>query len=197
MFLRSPAISVIRIRFSAPSSAAILEAAVSALTLYVLPSVPLATVAITGIQPLFRVSIIGFTLTLVILPTYPRSSPFSPSARSAVSIFPSIPQRPTAVPLCSAKRATNSLLTFPASTIFTTSIVSLSVYLRPLINLLSIPSLLRVSLISGPPPCTRTTLIPTSESRTISLMTACLSSSLVIAFPPYFTTTILSLYFCI
>ena len=179
-----------RIRFSAPSSEAILAAAVSALTLYVLPCSSVATVAITGIFPFARASRIGFVLTFVISPTQPRSWPSSVVFFSAISISPSIPHRPTALPLCCARSCTSSLFTLPESTILTTSTVASSVYLRPFTNLLSILSFLSISLISGPPPCTRTTFTPTSESRTMSVITASLSSLLVIAFPPYLITTI-------
>ena len=128
-------------------------------------------------------------------PTLPRST--SPFFFFAVIILPSIPQKPTALPPTPESSLTKSLLTLPASTICTISAVSSSVYLSPLINLLSLPTLLSISFISGPPPCTSTTFTPTSESKTMSFMTALLSSSLSIALPPYLTTIILSLYFCI
>ena len=86
------------------------------------------------------------------------------------------------------------MFTLPASTISTTSIVSRSVYRRPPTNFGSLPTLASISLISGPPPCTSTTLIPTVESSTMSSITADFSSSETMALPPYLMTTVLPAY---
>ena len=65
----------------------------------------------------------------------------------------------------------------------------------PLMNRLSLPIFFSMELISGPPPCTSTTLMPTSCMSTISLITASFNSSLIMALPPYFTTMVLPEYF--
>ena len=126
----------------------------------------------------------------VILPTNPSFS----SSFSALIIWESRPQRPSALAPNLFNRLTRLLLILPANTIMAILAVSASVTLRPLTNSVFFPTALSVSVISGPPPCTSTTFIPMRFKRTISLITAFLRSSLIIAFPPYLTTTILLLY---
>ena len=178
------------IRLSAPSSPAILAAAVSALMLYTFPSPSHPTVDTTGMYPLSITSVIGATLTRVISPTKPSRSSFT----LASIMWPSIPDRPIARPPLFSIRATRLLLILPASTICTMSAVSLSVTRSPSTNTLSFPIFLSISVISGPPPCTSTTLTPISDSRTMSRMTESFSSSLIMALPPYLITTTLPVY---
>ena len=87
--------------------------------------------------------------------------------------------------------AVRFLFTLPQSTCWTTSMVSRSVYRRPSTKWDSLPIFFSMSLISGPPPWTTTTWTPTRWSRMMSEMTAWRSSSEIMAFPPYFTTTVL------
>ena len=149
----------------------------------------------TGMNPAASASVTGLVLTPVTSPTNPRSG--SDSSFLTFSICPSDPHSPSASPPHWVRFATSDLLTFPASTIRTTSAVSASVYLKPPTNRLSMPRRFSISLISGPPPWTRTTRMPTRLNSTMSLMTAAFSSSFTIALPPYLTTTILSWYFWI
>ena len=108
-----------------------------------------------------------------------------------------MPQMPIARPPRLSSFATSDLLILPASTIWTISLVSSSVTRRPLTNSVSLPTRLSILEISGPPPCTSTILTPMRLISTMSRMTSCLSSSLIMALPPYLTTTILPLYFWI
>ena len=91
--------------------------------------------------------------------------------------------------------ATRFLLTLPQSTDWTTSMVTSSVYRRPSTKRLSWPSFFSMSLISGPPPWTTTTRMPTRLSRMMSHMTARRSSSEIMAFPPYLTTMVFPVNF--
>ena len=132
----------------------------------------------------------GRASTSVTSPTKP-SRAFSARARISP---PSMPARPIARPPMLWISATRLLFTLPASTIWTISAVSASVTRRPSTNSLVLPTRLSIRLISGPPPWTSTGFTPTSDSSTISRMTACLRCSSVMALPPYFTTTILPVY---
>ena len=105
-----------------------------------------------------------------------------------------MPDMPMALPPLSSSSFTSVLFTLPARTICTMSTVSASVTRRPSTNSAFLPRRFIMSLISGPPPCTSTTFTPTSHSRTMSSITCCRSSSLTMALPPYFTTTIFPLY---
>ena len=67
----------------------------------------------------------------------------------------------------------------------------------PLTNRLSLPIFFSIALISGPPPCTSTTLMPTSCISTMSFITASLSSGLIMALPPYLTTIVSPAHFLI
>ena len=131
-----------------------------------------------------------FGLIFVISPTNPSFSFFILDSM----ILPSIPESPTALPPFISKRFTSVLFTLPAKTIWTISIDSLSVTRSPSTKTLSLPTFFISSLISGPPPWISTILTPISHSRTISSITCCLSVSFIIAFPPYFTTTVLPVY---
>ena len=83
------------------------------------------------------------------------------------------------------------LLSLPASTICTTSMVALSVMRRPLWNLDSTPILESAALMSGPPPWTRMGLTPTYLSSVTSCRILVVSSSSTMALPPYLMTTVL------
>ena len=72
-----------------------------------------------------------------------------------------------------------------------------SVTLRPFINLLLTPRSSSAFEISGPPPCTTIGLRPINFKSVISSITEFFKSSLIIALPPYFTTTVLPANFCI
>ena len=73
--------------------------------------------------------------------------------------------------------------------------VSWSVTRMPFRNLLSFWIFLSMALISGPPPWTSTTLMPTSCISTMSFITSFFRPSSIMALPPYFTTTVLPAYF--
>ena len=103
----------------------------------------------------------------------------------------SLPVRPTALPPLPLIRLTISWLTAPPRTIWTTSIVLLSVTRIPSTKLDSIPSSSSRLPICGPPPWTTTGFIPTSFMRTTSLANPNFSSSSVIALPPYLITMVL------
>mmetsp|Transcript_62273 Transcript_62273/g.197166 ORF Transcript_62273/g.197166 Transcript_62273/m.197166 type:complete len:312 (+) Transcript_62273:382-1317(+) len=72
-----------------------------------------------------------------------------------------------------------------------TSMVASSVTRSPFLNLASMPSFPSQVLISGPPPCTSTGLIPTSDIRTRSLTTPAFRVGSFIAAPPYLITIVL------
>ena len=61
----------------------------------------------------------------------------------------------------------------------------------PPLNSDSIPSLLSMALICGPPPCTTTGWMPTWCRNTTSSAKARRSSSLTMALPPYLITMVL------
>ena len=65
---------------------------------------------------------------------------------------------------------------------------------RPPLNSLAMPSLSSITLIWGPPPCTTTGRMPQRRRKTMSSTKARLSSSLTIALPPYFTTSVAPAY---
>ena len=140
--------SVIDTRASALSAPAIAAAAVSAFMLQQLPFSSYPIVEITGIKLWFKTSSITSVFTSLISPT----NPWQSSSASHFIIFPSIPESPIACPPIFPIWQTRSLLTLPASTICTTSTVSLSVTLNPFSNLLSICIFSRVLFIAGPPP---------------------------------------------
>ena len=73
--------------------------------------------------------------------------------------------------------------------------VSWSVTRMPLRNFPSLPIFFSMALISGPPPWTTTTLMPTSCMSTMSLITALFKVSSSMALPPYLTTTVFPAYF--
>ena len=75
--------------------------------------------------------------------------------------------------------------------------VSWSVTRMPFRNLLSFWIFFSIPLISGPPPWTSTTLMPTSCISTMSLITASFRPWSIMALPPYLTTTVLPAYFLI
>ena len=169
------------------------DAAVSALILYTFPRPSLPTVEIMGMYPRSRTSAMGRVSISVISPTKPRRL----SAAFARIIPASMPHRPMARPPLRVTRSTKLLFTFPASTICTISTVSRSVTRKPSTKLLFLPTRWSISVISGPPPCTSTTLMPIALRSTMSPITASFSSSLIIALPPYLITMVLSLYFWI
>ena len=70
-----------------------------------------------------------------------------------------------------------------------------SVYRRPSTNLDSWPIIFSMAEISGPPPWTTTTRMPTRFKSTMSVMTERRRLSEVMAFPPYLMTTVLPVYF--
>mmetsp|Transcript_7831 Transcript_7831/g.24571 ORF Transcript_7831/g.24571 Transcript_7831/m.24571 type:complete len:224 (+) Transcript_7831:5458-6129(+) len=191
--VHTPATSVINTNFCAFNAAAIAPAAVSAFTFNAFPFESCATVAITGTNPPLIKVVNNFGSTDSISPTHPKSLSFT----FPLNKFPSLPQTPTALPPPSPLsaellliNATNSLFTFPVNTISTTSIVASSVTRNPFLKFGSIPTTSNILLISGPPPCTKTMLIPTVASKHISRITAAFSSFDCIAAPPYFTTTV-------
>jgi hypothetical protein len=75
--------------------------------------------------------------------------------------LPSFPEIPTARVPQFAMRETIPSLIFPTSTIWAISSVSGSVIRRPPTNFGSLPIAFILAVISGPPPWTRTTFIPT------------------------------------
>ena len=133
-------------------------------------------------------------LTSVTSPTYPKSLS---SIFLAFIKEPSIPHNPRALPPNFSIKETKSLFTFPPRTIWTTSMVTSSVYLNPFINSLLWFNLFSKSEIAGPPPWTTTGSIPTHFINIISLITVSFSSSFIIAFPPYFITMVFPRYFWI
>ena len=102
----------------------------------------------------------------------------------------SLPVSPTARPPASLIAWTMRLLTRPASTISTTSIVASSVTRLPFTHSLSTPRRLSISLIIGPPPWTTTGFTPTWRISTMSRAKLSISSWSPIALPPNFTTTV-------
>ena len=137
----------------------------------------------------------SFGLTSLTSPTKPMSSPFE-SFFVTLRISPSLPLIPQASTPRFCTRETRLLLT-RLSTISAISIVGTSVTRRPFTKCVSIPTLSTHLLISLPPPWTIIGLKPTSFKRTTSSITFFLSSSSTMALPPYLTTIILRLNFCI
>ena len=70
-----------------------------------------------------------------------------------------------------------------------------SVTRRPPTKRLSTPTFCSISLMAGPPPCTRTTRTPSKVRVTRSFMTASFRVSLIMALPPYLMTMVLPWYF--
>mmetsp|Transcript_6996 Transcript_6996/g.20432 ORF Transcript_6996/g.20432 Transcript_6996/m.20432 type:complete len:394 (+) Transcript_6996:25-1206(+) len=198
MFLSStPATSVRSIRRLACRAPAMAPAAVSAFTLLLLPFASTPTGATTGMTPSAERCRSRDTSTTSGSPTSPRSTwmgrPLSGSTTSFSAflvrrMFPSFPLRPTALPPASWMALTMPLLMGPDNTISATSMVASSVTRRPSTNLDSMSSLVSMSLICGPPPCTMITLIPTALSSTMSLANCFARASSTMAWPPYFTT---------
>mmetsp|Transcript_62274 Transcript_62274/g.197181 ORF Transcript_62274/g.197181 Transcript_62274/m.197181 type:complete len:244 (+) Transcript_62274:512-1243(+) len=186
--MRMPGTSVISTSFSAFRAAAISPAAVSALILRAWPVGSAATDAITGMMSWSTRILTMVGSMAVTSPTYPRSTLLVWRARMSC---PSFPHRPTAVPPSELISVTRDLFTFPTSTISTTSMVASSVTRSPFLNLASMPSFPSQVLISGPPPCTSTGLIPTSDIRTRSLTTPAFRVGSFIAAPPYLITIVL------
>ena len=152
-------------------------ATVSAFILYVSPSFPCPTGAMTGIRPPNINVSINVESILVGSPTNPKSTTFSIllsgsvlvlSNRFAVIRLASFPEIPTARPPASLIAATIDLLMDPAKTISTISTVASSVTRRPSINSLFIAIRSSISPICGPPPCTTRGLVPTCFNNTIS-----------------------------
>src|SRR6516225_10421392 len=189
-----------RLALSAPAMA---PAKVSALTLYVVPSLEVASGASTGIRSRPRICVSTAVSTLSGSPTNPRSislpdcgSTALPLALRASTMLPSLPHKPTALPPASLMKPTICLLIEPASTISTISIVAASVMRRPPANRDSMPNLLSMPPICGPPPCTTTGLMAVCSISTMSRAKLFAISSSPMAWPPYFTTTISSSYCC-
>ncbi|CUQ32065.1 Uncharacterised protein [Flavonifractor plautii] len=86
--------------------------------------------------------------------------------------------------------AARFLFTLPQSTCCTTSMVSASVQRRPSTKRDSLPSFFNMAEISGPPPWTTTTWMPTRLRRMTSPMTASRSSREIMALPPYLMTMV-------
>ncbi len=107
---------------------------------------------------------------------------------------PSLPDIPTAVFPCLLRKDTIFVFISPIRTIFTISIVSLSVTLNPSTNSGFIPFSNAISLICFPPPCISTTFIPTYFIRIRSLRTLSSILSFSIMLPPILTTTTLLKY---
>src|SRR6185437_11431159 len=126
-FANRPATSVRTTSLAAPSATASAAAAVSALTLYTSPPVPRATLDTTGIRPSEIRAHAAAGSTDSISPTRPMSTgvPSTTACRwRAVNMFASSPDMPTANGPCRLIRPTTSLLTWPVSTMRTTSMVS-------------------------------------------------------------------------
>jgi len=98
---------------------------------------------------------------------------------------------PMAVPPAALMAPTIALLIEPARTISTTSTVLASVTRRPSTNSLSTLSRFSISPICGPPPCTTMGLMPTCFISTTSRAKISASLPSPMAWPPYFTTTVL------
>src|SRR3954462_1220450 len=130
-----------------------------------------------------------------ISPTCPRSTwLLSLEGRSILRArmkAPSWPVSPTALPPAWLMSSTTSLLTWPPSTISTTSMVSASVTRMPCTNSPFLPRRVRSCSICGPPPCTTTGFMPTSLSSTTSYAKSRFRPSSVMALPPYLTTIVL------
>ena len=195
----TPATSVSRNSRAAPIAAAMAPAMVSALTLYVMPSAPLATGAITGTISAAINTSIRRRSTATGSPTKPRSTARSMllSASRVVRVAltartrpASLPQIPAARPPAALIQPTSSLLIDPASTISATCAVAASVTRKPSTNSDRIPSRPSIAPICGPPPWTTTGLMPHALSRTISSAKSRASSGSPIAWPPYLTTKI-------
>ena len=87
--------------------------------------------------------------------------------------------------------ATISLFSLPPSTMSTTSMVAASVTRSPASKRAEMPMRCMMASICGPPPCTTTGCMPTHCSSTMSRAKESRSASSVMAWPPYFTTTVL------
>ena len=112
-------------------------------------------------------------------------------AFSAKTMLPSLPQSPIAHSPSALISATISLLIEPASTISTISTVFRSVTRKPPSNFDSMPILVSIAPICGPPPCTTIGLTPDCFSSAMSRAKAWPSAASPMAWPPYFTTTVL------
>ena len=113
-------------------------------------------------------------------------------ALRAITMLPSLPHKPMALPPAPLMKPTICLLIEPASTISTISMVAASVMRKPAANSDLMPSRLSISPICGPPPCTTTGLMAVCSISTMSRAKLFASSSSPMAWPPYFTTTISS-----
>src|SRR6266513_2833317 len=160
-----------------------------------MPSDPVPIGATTGMKPPPSSAWITEGSIESISPTWPRSMwPFSFDGSSILRArmkAPSCPVRPTALPPAWLMSSTTSLLTWPPSTISTTSMVSLSVTRMPCTNSPFLPRRASSCSIWGPPPCTTTGFMPTSLSSTTSRAKPAFSSSSLMALPPNFTTMVL------
>ncbi len=107
-------------------------------------------------------------------------------------MLPSLPQSPIALPPSALMKPTICLLMEPQSTISTISIVGLSVTRRPFENCDWMPSFFSMAPICGPPPWTTTGFTPDCSSMTMSRANLRAVASSPMAWPPYFTTTIVS-----
>ena len=117
-------------------------------------------------------------------PTRPRS--ISPSFFSAENSLPDFPDIPTALPPNLFILATIPVFIFPMRTIFTISIVSSSVTLRPSMNVGAFPKRCIAEVISGPPPCMITGFIFTWFSKITSWAIASRTVSSSRISPPIF-----------
>ena len=145
----------------------------------------------TGIRPDCSKSSIGPGSTTVTLPTSPRSTGFPSTVAPcfwARKNAPSSPEIPIAAMEDSLSNETSSRCTVPVSTMRTTFITSGLVTRRPETKGAAIPRVFSMELICGPPPCTTTGSIPHSCRKLTSWAKAALSSSEIMAFPPYLIT---------
>src|SRR5919112_2440084 len=131
------------------------------------------------------------TSTVSMSPTKPMSVSPPASRFLTVKSRPSSPQRPTAGWPWRLMPRTMSLFCLPTSTIFATSTVASSDTRRPSTKRTSIPSRSMYAVMSGPPPCTTTGLIPTYLRSTTSRANSSRSAGPSIAAPPYLMTTVL------
>mmetsp|Transcript_18319 Transcript_18319/g.44222 ORF Transcript_18319/g.44222 Transcript_18319/m.44222 type:complete len:210 (+) Transcript_18319:1079-1708(+) len=178
---------------AALSSPAIRPAATSALTLYAMSfssPIPVPIGETTGQIPCSSNSFKSFVLTVSTSPTKPRSYPSLLIFLTHCNKESSRPDRPNARPPALQIVEEISLLTLPHNTISATSTTSVDETLIPPSNRDSTPTFSNIALICGPPPWTTTTRIPKFCNVATSSQNPALSSGLVIAFPPYLTTTV-------
>ena len=165
----TPSTSVKEISLYALRATASSPAIVSALMFKSFPFLSRASGETTGMYPASSIVSKSCGLISRMSPTYPKSTSISWSPTctflrpvfSAMTNPPSFPEIPTPFAPFLAIIETMVLLILPARTIWAISKVSLSVTRRPPTNFGSFPTAFIFSVISGPPPCTRTTRMPT------------------------------------